>query len=171
MAGGARRSRPRETDTRPGGRRRAARRRVVPAPAAPTEAHDREVRHPLPKDHPLFKATRISRDKERQVQHYVELLRGLPIWERARIRVVDAGCGKAYMSLALVAYGREAGTRVELVGLDANPGVVDTVRGIAGRLGYDEARFEVTTIAAWSTEEPVDLLVSLHACDTATDEA
>ena len=39
------------------------------------------------------------------MQHYVELLRPLPIWERERIRVVDAGCGKAYMSLALVAYG------------------------------------------------------------------
>jgi SAM-dependent methyltransferase len=139
--------------------------------AAPSEAHDREVRHPLPRDHPLFKATRISRDKERQVQHYVELLRGLPVWGRGRIRVVDAGCGKAYMSLALVAYGREVGTRVELVGLDANAVVVDTVRGIAARLGYDEARFEATTIEAWSTDEPVDLLVSLHACDTATDEA
>ena len=66
------------------------------------------------------RATKISRDKERQVQHYVELLRPLPLWERERIRVVDAGCGKAYMSLALVAYGREVGTRVELVGLDSN---------------------------------------------------
>jgi SAM-dependent methyltransferase len=139
--------------------------------ATASEAHDREPQHPLPKDHPLFRATRISRDKERQVQHYVELLRGLPVWERERVRVVDAGCGKAYMSLALVAYGREVGTRVELVGLDANQGVVETVRGIARRLGYDEARFEATTIEAWSTDEPVDLLVSLHACDTATDEA
>jgi SAM-dependent methyltransferase len=134
-------------------------------------AHDREPLHPLPKDHPLFKATRISRDKERQVQHYVELLRALPVWERGRVRVVDAGCGKAYMSLALVAYGREIGTRVELIGLDANPDVVDTVRGIAQRLGYDEASFEATTIEAWRSDEPVDLLVSLHACDTATDEA
>ena len=133
--------------------------------------HDREPQHPLPKDHPLFAATRISRDKERQVQHYVELLRGLPVWERDRVRVVDAGCGKAYMSLALVAYGREVGTRVELVGLDANPGVIETVREIAEGLGYDEARFEATTIEAWSADEPVDLLVSLHACDTATDEA
>ena len=139
--------------------------------AAPSEAHDREVRHALPDHHPLFKATRISRDKERQVQHYVELLRALPVWEREHIAVVDAGCGKAYMSLALVAYGREVGTRVQLVGLDANADVVDTVRGIARRLGYDEARFEATTIEAWSTDDPVDLLVSLHACDTATDEA
>jgi SAM-dependent methyltransferase len=139
--------------------------------AAASDAHDRVRRHPLPADHPLFAATRISRDKERQVQHYVELLRALPLWDRERIRVVDAGCGKAYMSLALVAYGREVGTRVELVGLDTNEQVVETVRGIADALGYDEARFEATAIDAWQSDEPIDLLVSLHACDTATDEA
>ena len=105
------------------------------------------------------------------MQHYVELLRPLPLWDRERIRVVDAGCGKAYMSLALVAYGREVGTRVELVGLDSNASVIETVRGIADGLGYDEARFEATTIDAYETDEPIDLLVSLHACDTATDEA
>jgi SAM-dependent methyltransferase len=121
--------------------------------------------------HPLFAATKSSRAKERQVQHYVELLRALPLWERERIRVVDAGCGKAYMSLALVAYGREVGTRVELVGLDSNEAVIETVRGIAAGLAYDEARFEATTIDAYQPDGPIDLLVSLHACDTATDEA
>ena len=105
------------------------------------------------------------------MQHYVELLRTLPLWQRDRIRVVDAGCGKAYMSLALVAYGREVGTRVELVGLDANAGVIATVRAIAEQLGYDEATFEATTIEGYAGDGPVDLLVSLHACDTATDEA
>ena len=133
--------------------------------------HDRAKHHPLPSDHPLFAATRSSPAKRRQVQHYVEILRALPLWERDRIRVVDAGCGKAYLSLALVAYGRERGTRVELVGLDVNPAVVETVRGVAERLGYDEATFEATAIAAYEGPEPVDLLVSLHACDTATDEA
>jgi SAM-dependent methyltransferase len=143
-----------------------------PSSAAPaSELHDRAPRHPLPAGHPLFAATKISRDKERQIQHYVELLRALKIWERDRIRVVDAGCGKAYMSLALVAYGREVGTRVELVGLDSNPGVVETVRGIAAGLGYDEARFEASTIGDYQGEGPIDLLVSLHACDTASDEA
>ena len=96
--------------------------------ARPSGRHDRRRQHPLPADHPLFRATRISRNKERQVQHYVELVRPLPIWERERIRVLDAGCGKAYMSLALVAYGREVGTRVELVGIDVNPSVIETVR-------------------------------------------
>ncbi len=144
--------------------------------AAPMEEHDRAPRRALPPDHPLFRATKIGRDKERQVQHYIELLRGLPAWKRDRIRVVDAGCGKAYMSLALVAYGREVGTRVELVGLDANPEVIETVRSIAEGLGYDEASFEATTIEAYESTgtkdaAPIDLLVSLHACDTATDEA
>jgi SAM-dependent methyltransferase len=139
------------------------------APAA--AAHDRERQHALPADHPLFRATKIGRDKERQVQHYVELLRALPLWERDTIRVVDAGCGKAYMSLALVAYGREVGTRVELVGLDTNEHVIETVRAIAEELGYDEARFEATSIDAYESDRPIDLLVSLHACDTATDEA
>jgi len=141
------------------------------SPAAAPAAHDREHRYPLPPDHPLFDATKLSPDKYRQVQHYVELLRPLPVWDRRRIRVVDAGCGKAYMSLALVAYGREVGTRVELVGLDANPPVIETVRGLAETLGYDEARFLATTIADYESDEPIDLLVSLHACDTASDEA
>jgi len=139
--------------------------------AAAGGEHDRAPLHPLPKGHPLFAATKISHDKERQVQHYVELLRALPLWDRERIRVVDAGCGKAYMSLALVAYGRETRTRVELVGLDANAGVIETVRGIAATLGYDEARFEATRIEDYATDEAIDLLVSLHACDTATDDA
>ena len=134
-------------------------------------AHDRERVRALAADHPLFRATKISHDKERQVQHYIELLRPLPLWDRDVIRVVDAGCGKAYMSLALVAYGREVDTRVELVGLDTNPQVIDTVRVIAATLGYDEARFEPSSIDEYESDEPIDMLVSLHACDIATDEA
>ena len=141
------------------------------APATVAGGHDRQKRHPLPGDHPLFAATHSSPAKRRQVQHYVELLRGLPLWERERVRILDAGCGKAYLSLALVAYGRECGTPVELVGLDVNPDVIETVGRIADELGYGEARFEATAISSYASEEPVDLLVALHACDTATDEA
>jgi len=146
--------------------------RGKPSSTVPADPrHDRAKRHPLPADHPLFATTRSSPAKRRQVQHYVELLRPLPLWERERIRVVDAGCGKAYLSLALVAYGRERGTQIELVGLDLNPSVVETVRDLARQLGYDEAIFEATSIAAYESDAPIDLLVSLHACDTATDEA
>jgi len=125
-----------------------------PSSETPVDAaHDRERQRALSADHPLFRATKISRDKERQVQHYVELLRPLQLWERDSIRVVDAGCGKAYMSL------------------DTNADVIETVRAIADELDYDEAQFEATSIDAYESDQPIDLLVSLHACDTATDEA
>ncbi|MDQ3875215.1 MAG: SAM-dependent methyltransferase, partial [Actinomycetota bacterium] len=157
--------------------------------------HDRVRQHPLSTDdphvRPLLVATglvspegRLRKQhagKYRQVQHYVELLRPLPVWDLARrearaVRILDAGCGKAYLSLALYAFARARETEVELIGLDANPDVVATVAEIAERLGYDDARFEATTIWEFAREhagslEPLDLLVSLHACDTATDEA
>ena len=140
--------------------------------------HDRTPTYPLPPEDPevarLFAATGATADKQRQVQHYIELLRPLPIWTRTEpLRIVDAGCGKAYMSLALYLHARRRGLQVELVGVDSNPEVVDRVRGIAGELGYEGARFEAATILDYARrrQEPVDLLVSLHACDTATDEA
>jgi len=141
--------------------------------------HDRRAHYPLEPGDPevarLFALTGATPDKQRQVQHYVELLRPLPIWSgEGPLRVVDAGCGKAYMSLALYLYARRRGREVDLVGVDSNPEVVDRVRTIAQELGYDGARFETKTILEYTRareEEPVDLLVSLHACDTATDEA
>jgi SAM-dependent methyltransferase len=140
--------------------------------------HDRRPVYPLPPDDPevarLFAATGATPDKQRQVQHYVELLRPLPIWSgTGPLRIVDAGCGKAYMSLALYLHARRRGREVDLVGVDSNPEVVERVRSIADELGYDGARFETATILDYThaREEPVDLLVSLHACDTATDEA
>ena len=150
-----------------------------PSTTAPVElAHDHERRYPLAQDDPLFVATGLvspegrlrkqHADKYRQVQHYVELLRPLAVWERAAVHVVDAGAGKAYMSLALLAWARTTGRRVTLTAVDVNPAVLETVERVAERLGYD-----VETIAAPIVEYdgPCDLLVSLHACDTATDEA
>ena len=149
-----------------------------PEPLSGLAAHDRVPSHPLPPQDPdvkrLFAATGATADKQRQVQHYVELLRPLPIWSRTGpLRIVDAGCGKAYMSLALYLYARRRGLGVDLVGVDSNPEVVERVRAIADELGYEGTRFEAATILDYTRtrEEPVDLLVSLHACDTATDEA
>jgi SAM-dependent methyltransferase len=150
----------------------------LPAPRGGLAAHDRAPTYPLPPGDPevarLFAATGASSDKQRQVQHYVELLRPLPLWSgTGPLRIVDAGCGKAYMSLALYLYAQRRGREVELVGVDSNPEVVERVRAIAAELGYEGARFEAATILEYARarEEPVDLLVSLHACDTATDEA
>lgn len=161
-------------------------------PSRPEEvavaAHDRPRGRALDLDDPevvrLFIATGLAgdsgriraphADKERQLQHYLELLRPLTVLQGdGPLSILDAGCGKAYMSLALVLYAERLGRTPSLVGLDRDPGVVDTVRGIADELGYD-ATFAATSIAEWTAANDgadVDVLVSLHACDTATDEA
>jgi SAM-dependent methyltransferase len=112
--------------------------------------------------------------KHRQVQHYVELLRHLPVWRQGEtVRVVDAGCGKAYLSLALCLWAELNGSSVQLEAVDASPEVIETVRGIANRAGIDGVTAHASSIHdfAGAFTEPVDVLLSLHACDTATDEA
>ena len=163
----------------------------VTVPATPLPAHDRPSQHPLPSDDPavqrLFIETGLfslngqlrgeASDKYRQVQHYIELLRPLAVLQAAsgpgeRLRIVDAGCGKAYLSLALVLFAQRQGLEAELIGVDRDEAVIATVAGIATRLGFESARFEPTSIGEFAQRgEATDLLVSLHACDTATDEA
>ena len=115
-----------------------------------------------------------SAAKYRQVQHYIELLRHLPLWSQdGPVRVVDAGCGKAYLSLALCLWAELNGARVELTGVDSSAEVIATVARIADRTGLESATFRASSIAEFAAthDKPVDLLLSLHACDTATDEA
>lgn len=155
----------------------------LPGPAP----HDRQRQHPLrdgdPRVRALFIAEGIfgkngallgeSAAKYRQVQHYIELLRSLPAWQPdTEVRIVDAGCGKAYLSLALCLWAETQGVRVRLTGVDSSSDVIATVRGVAAQAGI-EAEFVAAPIAEFvgGRTEPVDILLSLHACDTATDEA
>jgi len=158
------------------------------APASEPRPHDRAAALALPPEdaraQALFIETGLfskngqllgdAASKFRQVQHYLELLRPLPLWTAgSTLRVVDAGCGKAYLSLALLVWAEGQGVEVALDGIDIAEHVVETVSGIAGRLGLTGARFHQTSVSEFAATqtEPVDLLVSLHACDTATDEA
>ena len=161
-------------------------------PAGELPPHDREPNHPLqPEDdavRALFIETGlfglnghlrgVAADKYRQVQHYIELLRTLDVWTAEReggraLRIVDAGCGKAYLSLALYQFARQQSVDAELVGIDQNEVIIANVARSAKNLGYERAEFRAQTIEAFAAEAQgtVDLLVSLHACDTATDEA
>jgi len=152
------------------------------------EPHDRVPQHALPADdertQQLFIETGLfgkngrllgeSAAKYRQVQHYLELLRPLPVWNEGRtVRIVDAGCGKAYLSLALSLWAERQGCTPVLTGIDSNPGVIASVRGIAERLGMERTEFRDESVAEFTAGHTgtLDLLVSLHACDTATDEA
>ncbi len=112
-------------------------------------------------------------DKFRQVNRFLELVEDvLPALPEGALRVVDFGSGKSYLTFALhhlltAVHGRDA----QIVGLDLKNDVVEHCEALARRLGADGLRFEVGDIAGYSELAGVDLVVSLHACDTATDDA
>jgi methyltransferase family protein len=108
-------------------------------------------------------------DKFRQVNRFLEIV-GDVVPNRS-LRIVDFGSGKSYLTFALyhlLAVVR--GLDIEVVGLDLKEDVIERCRSLAATLGYERLRFEVGDIALYDGE-PADVVVSLHACDTATDAA
>jgi hypothetical protein len=88
------------------------------------------------------------------------------------LRVLECSCGKSYLGFALVLLLRELeGKSVELLGIDSNPRLIERCCALADDLGIGSAEFVCSRIAEFRTERDFDLVVSLHACDTATDEA
>lgn len=108
-------------------------------------------------------------DKFRQVNRFLELVEDV-VPHRA-LRIVDFGSGKSYLTFALYhLLAVERGLDVEVVGLDLKEDVIARCEALARRLGYERLHFEVGDIALFEGE-PADVVVSLHACDTATDDA
>lgn len=111
--------------------------------------------------------------KFRQINRFVEMVddvtRDLP---RDRpLRVVDFGSGKSYLTFAMHHLFREVQQRdCSLVGVDLNSDVVQTCRDVAQKLNASGLDFQVGEIGNFAWEAPVDVVVSLHACDTATDD-
>ena len=118
---------------------------------------------------------RASRyDKFRQVNRFLELVDDVvpSLPPEGPLHVVDFGCGKSYLTFALHHLLTELrGSAVEIVGLDLKEDVIATCSALAERIGAAGLRFERGEIAGFDAGRKVDLVVSLHACDTATDEA
>ena len=88
-----------------------------------------------------------------------------------KFRVIDFGCGKAYLTFALYHYLHDMrGMNVEIIGLDLKADVIEFCSGVAQRLGYEDLTFLHGDIADYQSEG-ADMVVTLHACDTATDYA
>jgi hypothetical protein len=85
---------------------------------------------------------------------------------------VDCGCGNAYLTFAAFHYLRHVrGLAVGAVGVDRNADLIRNCLNLRDRLRWPELDFRVGDIAGFQPERPPDMVVSLHACDTATDEA
>jgi len=147
-------------------------------------AGDRVKQHPLlpERDAALLHALDLATadgvvrtpmaDKFRQLNHLITIalrLDALTVGPRP-LTIIDAGCGKAYLSLALYHVLKNDGADVHLLGIDSNPAVIDHCRSVASDLGFANARFDVGRIEDLAAES-CDVLIALHACDTATDAA
>ncbi|MGI6012253.1 MAG: class I SAM-dependent methyltransferase [Ruminococcus sp.] len=113
-------------------------------------------------------------DKFRQINRFLEFIQDiLPKLEKDReITIVDFGCGKSYLTFAMYYYLHEMKSYdVRIIGLDLKEDVIRRCNELRSRYGYDKLDFYVGDIAGFERKEPVDMVVTLHACDTATDFA
>ncbi len=110
--------------------------------------------------------------KYRQINHFLSLAMQVEAVQADTLRVIDCGCGKAYLSLALYhLLNKVMGKKVELIGIDNNEALVRQCNEVATTLGYESARFVHSSIADFAIEGTADIVIALHACDTATDDA
>ncbi len=123
---------------------------------------------------PEGKVTKAKYDKFRQINRYLEfiedVLHKLP--KDRTIRIIDFGCGKSYLTFAMYYYLHVLqGRDIQVTGLDLKKDVIDHCNKLAEQLGYDKLHFEHGDIASYTGADAVDMVVTLHACDTATDYA
>ena len=153
------------------------------AKAPPTLAHNRDKVRPVAKDKAYLQALGLTDadgkvlksagDKFRQINRYVEilgpLLKSIP---RDKLRrVADMGAGKGYLTFAVADYlATTLGSSAEVVGVEARPDLVATTNDIAKTAGVTNLHFEAGTIDQFDAAG-ADVLIALHACDTATDDA
>jgi hypothetical protein len=149
--------------------------------------HDKNKQYPITPDNSqnLLYALGITdnqqriipsrRDKYTQINHFISIIQTLDCLTNppSELTIVDCGCGKAYLSLALYHYLTSTySMTVHLHGIDTNTSVIDFCRVTVENLAYNTVFFHNTTIA----DAPLDsvnanIVIALHACDTATDDA
>ncbi|HIX76540.1 MAG TPA: SAM-dependent methyltransferase [Candidatus Fusicatenibacter merdavium] len=149
-------------------------------------AHNRKKRYLLEEGIPVAflcdlgvmtqegKIVHAKYDKFRQINRFLEFIDDiLPKLPKDReITILDFGCGKSYLTFAMYYYFRELKKRdVRIIGLDLKDDVIRTCNGLAVKYGYDKLKFYQGDIASYTGESKVDMVVTLHACDTATDFA
>jgi SAM-dependent methyltransferase len=159
-----------------------------PTAAAPQEpkAHNRAKTYIIPEGEaapflvrlgvmtPEGRVVKAKYDKFRQINRFLEMVADvLPALPRDRtLTIVDFGCGKSYLTFALYyLLAVKEGLPVRIIGLDLKADVIETCSRLAAELGCEGLSFSVGDIAEYAGETDVDMVVTLHACDTATDAA
>ena len=120
---------------------------------------------------------KIRNDKFRkyeQINHFIELIREQleKVSGHQRINVVDCGCGKSYLSFVMNYFlSKKLGKRCKFFCLDTSASLIEKCKEMQAELGYANMEFQQCRIMDFELPTDIDILCSLHACDTATDEA
>ena len=151
-------------------------------PRAP--AHDHEKDHPIPVDDPLLQTLGLvtkrgkkvragRRGKFVQINEFLRIIdQVLPEERSGPVSIVDCGCGQAYLTFAAYHYlSHLRGIPAKVIGIDSNSDRISKSKSLLGELGWTGVEFRLARIAEFEPDTPPDITLSLHACDTATDEA
>ncbi len=112
-------------------------------------------------------------DKFRQINKFLEMVDDtLKNWKKSTLTVIDFGCGKSYLTFVLYYYLTQIKKlNARVIGLDLKEEVIEKCNIVAEKYGYKNLLFQIGNINAFQPDEKIDMVVSLHACDTATDYA
>ena len=120
------------------------------------------------------KIVRAKSDKFRQINRFLEFIEDiLPELDKGReLTILDFGCGKSYLTFAMYYYLHELKEYdIRIIGLDLKKEVIRHCNELSEKYGYEKLRFLEGDIADYTGVNKVDMVVTLHACDTATDYA
>ena len=113
-------------------------------------------------------------DKFRQINRFLEFIEDIlpQLAKDKEVTILDFGCGKSYLTFAMYYYLHELkGYDIRIIGLDLKKDVIRLCNELSEKYGYEKLKFLEGNIADYTGVDEVDMVVTLHACDTATDFA